>query len=212
MQGTALNFSAVCCTIDFPDDSSPRIVRLHCATKVQLLDDGRYGIYITSREIKAIDPGTDEENIIFKILSAPQNGYLENVISGKFISDHFTQKDLNMKSLLYIINPSVNVYEDSVEFVVTDLSGNRAEPQRLEIKWCRIELPQAMYEVCETEALVSLKITRGGYAADSAFISLQVNGVSAVVGQDFSSSPSRLIQFDPGTIIFIGHSEGIFLV
>ncbi|XP_073523974.1 FRAS1-related extracellular matrix protein 1 isoform X1 [Phyllobates terribilis] len=184
--------------IDFPDDSSPRIVHLHCATKVQLLDDGRYGIYITSREIKAIDPGTEEENIVFKILRAPQNGYLENVISGKFISDHFTQKDLNMKFLLYIINPSVNVYEDSVEFTVTDLSGNKAEPQSLEIKWCGIELLQAMYEVCETEALVSLKMTRRGYSADSAFISLQVNGVSAVDGKDFSTSPSRLIQFDPG--------------
>ncbi|XP_044128198.1 FRAS1-related extracellular matrix protein 1 [Bufo gargarizans] len=184
--------------VDFPDDTSPRIVHLYCAAQIQLLDDGRYGIYITSREIKAIDPGTEEEKIIFKILRAPQRGYLENVVSGDFISDQFTQKDLSSKSLLYVVNPSVDVYEDSVEFEVTDPSGNRAAPQILEIKWSRVELLQDMYEVCEKEALVSLKITRWGYSVDSAFISLQVNGVSAVDGKDFSSSSSRLIQFDPG--------------
>ncbi|XP_075682835.1 FRAS1-related extracellular matrix protein 1 [Rhinoderma darwinii] len=184
--------------VDFPDVTIPRIVHLYCATKVQLLDDGRYGIYITSREIKAIDPGTEEERIVFKILRTPQRGYLENVISGKFIADQFTQKDLSCKSLLYIVNPSVDVYEDSVKFEATDPSGNRATPQVLEIKWSRIELPEAIYEVCETEALVSLKITRWGNSVDSAFISLQVNGVSAVDGKDFSTNPSRLIQFDPG--------------
>ncbi|KAG9486701.1 hypothetical protein GDO78_006860 [Eleutherodactylus coqui] len=186
--------------VDFPDDTSPRIVHLHCATKVQLLDDGRYGIYITSREVKAISPGTEEEKIVFKILRAPQRGYLENVISGKFIADQFTQKDLRSKSLLYVVNPSVDVFEDSVEFEVTDLSGNKAAPQILEIKWCRIEWLWAEYEVCETEALVSLKLARSGYPVDSAFISLQVNGVSAVNGKDFSTSPSRLLQFDPAWI------------
>ncbi|XP_056377142.1 FRAS1-related extracellular matrix protein 1 [Hyla sarda] len=184
--------------VDFPDDIIPRIIHLFCVSKVQLLDDGRYGTYITSREIMAIDPGTKEENIVFKILKAPQRGYLENVLSGKFIVDQFTQKDLSSKSLLYIINPSVDECEDSIHFEVTDSSGNRAAPQILEIKWSRIELLQGIYEVCESEALVPLKITRRGYSVDSAFISLQVNGVSAVDGKDFSTNPSRLIQFDPG--------------
>ncbi|XP_069818077.1 FRAS1-related extracellular matrix protein 1 isoform X2 [Dendropsophus ebraccatus] len=184
--------------VDFPDDISPRLVHLFCATNVQLLDDGRYGIYITSREIKATDPLTQEEDIVFKILRTPQRGYLENVISGKFITDQFTQKDVSSRSLLYIVKPSADVCEDSMEFEVTDPSGNKAAPQILEIKWSRIELLQAIYEVCETEELVALKIARKGYSGDSAFISLQVNGVSAVDGKDFSTNPSKLIQFDPG--------------
>ncbi|XP_072009032.1 FRAS1-related extracellular matrix protein 1 isoform X1 [Engystomops pustulosus] len=184
--------------VDFPDVTSPSIVSFHCATNFQLLDDGRYGTYLTSREIKAIDPGTEEENIVFKILRAPQRGYLENVLSGKFIADQFTQKDLSTKSLLYIVSPSCAVFEDSIEFEVTDPSGNRAAPQIFEIKWSCIEVLQAIYEVCETEKLVSLKIIRRGYSVDSAFISLQVKGGSAVDGKDFSTGPSRLIQFDPG--------------
>ncbi|XP_075065902.1 FRAS1-related extracellular matrix protein 1 isoform X2 [Mixophyes fleayi] len=183
--------------VDFPDNTSPRIGHLNCATKVQVLRDGRYGIYITSRELKAIDPGTEEEKMVFKILSGPQKSYLENVTSGRFIKEQFTQKDLNRKSILYVINPTLDVFHDIVEFQVTDPAGNTATPQVLEIKWSHIELLQAIYEVCETEAVVSLKITRRGYPVDSAFISLKVNGISAVDGKDFSSSPSRLIQFDP---------------
>ncbi|XP_073491759.1 FRAS1-related extracellular matrix protein 1 isoform X1 [Aquarana catesbeiana] len=184
--------------VDFPDDTSPKIVILQCATKVQLIRDGQYGIYITSRELKVTDPGTEDENITFKILSAPQKSHLENVTSGRIIKEQFTQKDLNNKSILYIINPSLDVYEDTIEFEVSDPAGNRVLPKILSLKWSRIEVLQAKYEVCETEAVVSLKLTRKGYLVDSAFITMMVNGISAMDGKDFSTSPSKLIQFDPG--------------
>ncbi|KAM9330675.1 FRAS1-related extracellular matrix protein 1 [Gastrophryne carolinensis] len=184
--------------VDLPDNTSPRIVQIQCATKVQFIREGQFGIYVTSRELKAIDPGTEDANIVFKILSGPHKSYLENATSGTFITEQFTQKDINSKSILYIINPSADVYEDAVEFDVSDPAGNRASSEMLVLKWSRIELLQAKYEVCETEATVSLKITRKGYAADSAFIALTVNGISAVDGKDFSVNPSKLIQFDPG--------------
>ncbi|KAM5193950.1 FRAS1-related extracellular matrix protein 1 [Mantella aurantiaca] len=184
--------------VDFPDDTSPKIVHLECATKVQLIRDGQYGIFITSRELKANDPGTEDENIVFKILSAPQKSYLENVTSGKIIKEQFTQKDLNSKFILYTINPSLDVYDDAMEFEVSDPVGNRALPQILGLKWSCIELLQVKYEVCETDAVVSLKLTRRGYPVDSAFVTVMVNGINAIEGKDFSIGSSKLIQFDPG--------------
>uniref|UniRef100_A0A8C5M3X5 FRAS1 related extracellular matrix 1 n=1 Tax=Leptobrachium leishanense TaxID=445787 RepID=A0A8C5M3X5_9ANUR len=184
--------------VDPLDNTVPRIIHLLCITKVDLLRNGQYGIYITSRDLKAIDEDTSDNNIIFKILSGPHSSYLENVTTGSFVREQFTQKDLNSKSILYVINPSLDIYHDSIEFEVKDAAGNRAAPEILEIKWSRIELLQAMYEVCESEAVVGLKITRKGYPVDSAFISLKVNEVTAVDGKDFSTSPSRLLQFDPG--------------
>ncbi|KAM4706960.1 FRAS1-related extracellular matrix protein 1 [Discoglossus pictus] len=184
--------------VDFLDSIAPRIIHLHCPSKVELLRSGQYGIYITSRELKASDPDTEDENILFKILRGPHYGYLENIKTGSFIQERFTQKDLNSKLVLYVINPSLDIYRDTIEFEISDPAGNRAAPQILELKWSQIEMLQAMHEVCETEAMVSLKITRKGYPVDSAFISLKVNEISAMDGKDFSANPSRLVQFDPG--------------
>ncbi|XP_053321913.1 FRAS1-related extracellular matrix protein 1 [Spea bombifrons] len=184
--------------VDLLDVTPPRILHLHCSTKVEHLRNSQYGIYITSRDLKTSDAGTTDDKITFKILSGPHYSYLENTTTGGFIRERFTQKDLNSKSILYIINPSLDVYHDTVEFEVSDPVGNRAAPQTLELKWSLIELLQATYEVCETEAMVSLKITRRGYPVDSAFISLKVNEISAMDGKDFSTSSSRLLQFDPG--------------
>ncbi|KAM4807956.1 FRAS1-related extracellular matrix protein 1 [Rhinophrynus dorsalis] len=184
--------------VDSLDTTAPKIVHHHCLTKVEVLKSGKHGIYITSRYLKASDQDTEDERIVFNILRGPRYGYLENVTTGSFIRERFTQKDLNSKSILYLINPSLDVFHDTVEFEVSDPAGNKAAPQILELKWSQIELLQAMYEVCETEAMVSVKITRRGYPVDSAFISLKVNEISAADGKDFSMSPTRLIQFDPG--------------
>lgn len=45
---------------------------------------------------------------------------------------------------------------------------------RLELKWSKIELQQAVYELCENEEMLSLKITRSGYKGDSAFVAMKV--------------------------------------
>ncbi|CAH2293764.1 FRAS1-related extracellular matrix 1 isoform X1 [Pelobates cultripes] len=184
--------------VDPLDSTPPRILHLRCVSNVELLGNGQYGIYITSRHLKALDADTPDDKIIFRILSGPHYSYLENATTGNVIHERFSQKDLNMKSILYVINPLLDIYYDTLEFDVTDSAENWATPETLEIKWSHIELPQAMYEVCETEAVVGLKITRKGYSGDSAFISLKVNEISAVNWKDFSTLPSKLIQFDPG--------------
>ncbi|XP_057262244.1 FRAS1-related extracellular matrix protein 1 isoform X6 [Pezoporus wallicus] len=184
--------------VDHLDKMAPKIIHLHCSSDVELLKNGNYGIYITARSLKASDPNTEDDKIIFKILQGPRYGYLENITTGGFIQESFSQKDLNSKIMLYVINPLWEVNADDLEFQVTDASGNSAVPQRLELRWSRIEMQQTEYEVCETMGVVSLKITRAGHSAESAFVDVKVNEVSAVLGQDFTVTSSKLVQFDPG--------------
>ncbi|KAM6991451.1 FRAS1-related extracellular matrix protein 1 [Passerculus sandwichensis] len=184
--------------VDHLDKMAPKITHLHCFSDVELLKNGNYGIYITARSLRASDPDTEDDKIIFKILRGPHYGFLENITTGGFIQDGFSQKDLNSKIILYVINKSREVNSDSLEFRVTDASGNSAAPQRLELRWSRIEMLQTEYEVCENTGVVSLKITRAGHLGESAFITVKVNEISARLGKDFTVTPSKLVQFDPG--------------
>ncbi|XP_069094919.1 FRAS1-related extracellular matrix protein 1 [Pleurodeles waltl] len=184
--------------VDRVDKSAPRIAHIQNPSTVELLKNERYGIYITSKDLKASYPGTEDGEIIFRILRGPHYGYLENITSGGFIREQFTQRDLNGKTILYVIDPFLEINSDRLELQVMDLRGNKAPSQILELKWSKVEFLQHDYEVCENVGLVALKIVRTGTPKDSAFIAIKVNGVSAKDGEDFTSSPSKLIQFDPG--------------
>uniref|UniRef100_A0A4W3JEP0 FRAS1-related extracellular matrix protein 1 n=1 Tax=Callorhinchus milii TaxID=7868 RepID=A0A4W3JEP0_CALMI len=185
----------------FTIEAAPRIIYLRCPSKVDVLKNGRYGIYISSRSLKASDIDSKDEEIIFRILSPPLFGYLENVTSGGFIHNTFTQRDLNSKTILYIINPSVEVTSDTLEFQVSDRTGNSAIPQILELKWSRIEMALSEYQVCEDGGTLSVKVVRTGYSMESSFIGIKVNDISARAGKDFTHSSANLIQFDPGVSV-----------
>uniref|UniRef100_A0A8C0WGN4 FRAS1-related extracellular matrix protein 1 n=1 Tax=Castor canadensis TaxID=51338 RepID=A0A8C0WGN4_CASCN len=184
--------------VDQLDKTAPRLMYLHSPSQVRRLKNGCYGIYITSRVLKASDPDTQDDQIIFKILRGPLHGHLENTTTGEFIHEKFSQKDLNSKTILYIINPSLEVNSDTMEFQIMDPTGNSATPQILELKWSHIEWSQTEYEVCENAGVLPLEVTRRGYSMDSAFVGVKVNQVSATIGKDFTVTVSKLVQFDPG--------------
>lgn len=64
------------------DKSPPEVVKLLPLWKAELLADGRYGIFLSSRELKAKDDHSREEELIFSIVRPPYFGYLENITSG----------------------------------------------------------------------------------------------------------------------------------
>ncbi|XP_078251766.1 FRAS1-related extracellular matrix protein 1a [Rhinoraja longicauda] len=184
--------------VDHVDKDAPKIVYLQCPSNVKVFKNGQYGIYISFRELKASDMDTKDEELIFHILRVPHFGYLENVTTGGFIHDNFTQQDLNSKTIIYIIAPSSEVTSDSLEFLVSDPTGNSAAPQTLEFKWSRIEMLVSEYQVCEDAGVFSVKVVRTGYLAESSFIGIKVNSITATVGKDFTLNSANLLQFDPG--------------
>ncbi|KAI4900130.1 hypothetical protein NFI96_005432 [Prochilodus magdalenae] len=68
--------------IEALDSSAPRVMVLETLWKVELLKDGRYGIYISSRELKAHDADSADDDLTFHILRVPYFGYLENATNG----------------------------------------------------------------------------------------------------------------------------------
>uniref|UniRef100_UPI0037E8F5E3 FRAS1-related extracellular matrix protein 1a n=1 Tax=Semicossyphus pulcher TaxID=241346 RepID=UPI0037E8F5E3 len=180
------------------DKSSPDVVKLLPLWKAELLDDGRYGIFLSSRGLKAEDSDSRDEELIFCIVRQPYFGYLENITTGGFVPQRFPQTELNKRSIVYIINPDRESLSDSVEFTVSDPLGNTGPSHTLEFGWSIVDLSQQQLSVCEDRRTVSLDITRRGNLAESSYVTVKVKEVTATAGKDFLFSPSSLIQFDPG--------------
>ncbi|XP_008304842.1 FRAS1-related extracellular matrix protein 1-like [Stegastes partitus] len=180
------------------DKSSPEVVKLLPLWKVELLADGRYGIFLSSRELKAQDSDSREVELMFCITRPPYFGYLENITTGVFVPQCFSQLELNKKTIVYIINPDRESLSDSLEFRVSDPLGNTGPSHILEFRWSSVELSQAESSACEQQGTLSLDIIRKGNLAESSYITVKVKEVTATAGKDFLLNPSSLIQFDPG--------------
>nr|XP_023676697.1 FRAS1-related extracellular matrix protein 1 [Paramormyrops kingsleyae] len=177
---------------------APRLVHLKVAWRAEVLKDGRYGIFVSSRELKAQGTDCHSEQLVFQVLRPPHFGYLENVTSGQFIRQRFTQRDLNRRNILYVINPASSALSDSLEFKVSDPLGNANPTHTFEFRWASLELSQAEYRVCEEEDLLLLTVLRSGNTAESSYVTIKVKEITASRGKDFTLSPSSLLQFDPG--------------
>ncbi|XP_060887337.1 FRAS1-related extracellular matrix protein 1a [Labrus mixtus] len=189
------------------DKSSPEVVKLLPLWKAELLDDGRYGIFLSSHELKAEDRDSRDEELILCIIRQPYFGYLENITTGGFVPQRFPQTELNKRSIVYIINPDRQSLSDSLEFTVSDPLGNTGPSHVLEFSWSTVEFSQAQYSVCEDQRTISVDINRKGNLAESSYVTIKVKEVTGTAGKDFLISPSSLIQFDPGVSKRIWQTE-----
>ncbi|XP_030579126.1 FRAS1-related extracellular matrix protein 1a isoform X2 [Archocentrus centrarchus] len=180
------------------DKSPPEVVKLLPLWKAEPLGDGRYGIFLSSRELKARDSNSREEELMFCIVRPPYFGFLENITTGGFVPQRFFQMELNKRTIVYIISLDTEALSDSLEFRVSDPLGNTGPSHLLEFIWSRVELSQTESSACEQQGTISLDIIRQGNLAISSYISVKVKEVTATAGKDFLVNPSTLIQFDPG--------------
>ncbi|KAG7255818.1 hypothetical protein CRUP_017527 [Coryphaenoides rupestris] len=182
------------------DNAAPEVVNLRPLWKAELLADRRYGIFLSSRELRARDGQSGDEEVRFCVVRPLYFGYLENTTTGDFVEHCFSQTDLNRRTIVYVINTAVESLSDSLEFKVSDPLGNVGAPHTLELRWSSMELSQSRYSVCEDQGTVSLEVTRKGNLAESSYVSVKVKEITATAGKDFQPSASSLIQFDPGVV------------
>ncbi|RVE60115.1 hypothetical protein OJAV_G00177700 [Oryzias javanicus] len=180
------------------DNSPPEVVRLLPLWKAERLTDGRFGIFVSSRELKAQDAESREEEVGFSITRQPYFGYLENNTTGGFVSQRFSQTELNKRSIVYVINPNSESLSDSLEFRVSDPVGNMGPAHILKFTWSSVEFSQLDSSACEQQGTFSMEVIRRGNLAESAFVTIKVHEGTAAAGKDFLTSASSLIQFDPG--------------
>ncbi|XP_018615142.2 FRAS1-related extracellular matrix protein 1a isoform X3 [Scleropages formosus] len=180
------------------DSPAPQIIQLQAAWRAELLKDGRYGIFVSSRELRAREAGGRNENITFQIIRGPSFGHLENASTGQFIRHGFTQRDLSRRIVLYVISLESEALSDSLQFQVLSPLRNHSLPHILEFHWASVEFSQTKFSVCEEEGRLSLTVLRRGNCAESSYVTVKVKEITASSGADFIPSPASLIQFDPG--------------
>ncbi|KTG35785.1 hypothetical protein cypCar_00019943, partial [Cyprinus carpio] len=108
-------------SIEILDKIPPSIINKEIPSTVENLLDGKQGIYITSKELKASDPDSPDYTLEFTITRPPH--------FGAYIKGRFTQKDLEQKAVHYGITADMEVTADSFEFQVTDPAGNTMLPE-----------------------------------------------------------------------------------
>ncbi|KAM9324646.1 FRAS1-related extracellular matrix protein 1-like [Gastrophryne carolinensis] len=187
--------------VEHVDKMPPKIVNKEVPSTVENLKDGRYAIQITSRNLKASDPDSADDELVYILLRSPRFGHLENAKTGDHIGRTFMQKDVNQRLIRYIINPVFDVNSDSFEFQVSDPAENKIAPELLELKWTVLQLDEPYYRSCENSGTLSIKLVRTGSSKDPAFVGIKVQEVSARLGLDFTHSSASLVQFDPGVSI-----------
>uniref|UniRef100_A0A6Q2YFW8 C-type lectin domain-containing protein n=1 Tax=Esox lucius TaxID=8010 RepID=A0A6Q2YFW8_ESOLU len=175
---------------------------LHSVFTVENLPGGsgdKQVIYITSRDLQASDPDSPTGELEFTITRPPHFGFLENALTGSYIKGRFTQKDLELRAVRFVIPTDLEVTGDSFEFRVSDPVGNTMLPEMLDLTWSRVELSATCYRVCENAGMLQVQIKRIGKSMDPAYIAIQVQHAAfRTVGKDFTHSTASLIQFDPG--------------
>uniref|UniRef100_A0A3P9DAJ0 Fras1 related extracellular matrix 1b n=1 Tax=Maylandia zebra TaxID=106582 RepID=A0A3P9DAJ0_9CICH len=187
--------------VDWVDRTPPTLTTRGSPSTVVDLGGGRYGIFITSRELQASDPDSPTEELEFSISRPPLLGYLENAATGSYIKGRFTQRDVDRRAVMFVLPADVEVTSDSFLFVLRDPAGNSALPQTLELSWSRVELSATCYRTCETAGILQIRVQRNGRSADPAYVAIQVDEGSAKAGRDFTHSTASLIQFDPGLTV-----------
>ncbi|XP_061748870.1 FRAS1-related extracellular matrix protein 1-like [Nerophis ophidion] len=176
--------------------SHPEIAMRLLLWKAELLSDGRYGIFLSSCEMKS--QNRKEEPLTISIIRQPYFGYLENMTTGGFARRRIAQTELKRKTVAYIIDPQMESLMDTLKFRVCGPKNNAGPSQILQLSWSSIELAKSEYSVCEDDKMVMVEIIRKGYIAESSYITVKVKEVTATAGIDFLLSTYSLVQFDPG--------------
>ncbi|KAK7889207.1 hypothetical protein WMY93_024767 [Mugilogobius chulae] len=143
--------------IDRPDRTPPSLLSRLSPSTVSSLGSGRFGIILDRSHLQASDPDSEDQELTFTITKPPRHGHLENLLTGSYIQTRFTQKDINQKSVVYLLPVDIDVTKDNFLFVLSDPAGNSLPPQSLDLTWSRVEFSASCYRTCETSGLCRSK-------------------------------------------------------
>ncbi|XP_077463908.1 FRAS1-related extracellular matrix protein 1b [Stigmatopora argus] len=180
------------------DRTPPVLTALGRPSEVVRLSDGRYGVFVTSKHLRAADDRAPPDQLRFSVLSPPTFGHLENVRTGAYVRGRFAQRDVESRSLVFVLPADADVTEDRFVFGLSDPAGNAAPPQTLTVSWSRIELAAQSFRICETAGALEIPLRRSGASAEPAYVAVRVRDGTAKAARDFTHSTASLVQFDPG--------------
>uniref|UniRef100_A0A8C4NL64 Calx-beta domain-containing protein n=1 Tax=Eptatretus burgeri TaxID=7764 RepID=A0A8C4NL64_EPTBU len=144
------------------DDSTPRIVMNHGIHWLEYTE-GQAANSITKKDLLTVDPDTSDDQIVYEMTSQPKLGFLENKLQPGVKVKTFTQEDVNLGVLRYVLRGDAgNTTRDSFQFLVKDNSKAVVNDNTFYIQWSLISFQKPMYHVNETAGMVSIAIKRTG--------------------------------------------------
>lgn len=181
-----------------PAKQPPRLDVNRVPDSLESLGSGRYGYVLNEGWLKATHPEVGPDDLLYTIVDRPRHGYLEHTVRQRVIRRRFTQRDVEDRKVVYVLNDKTQATNDSFTFRVQDRHSNTLDSQRFVFQWSLVEFAQQQYSVCEDVGTVTLTLVRRGSLKHSAFVDIQARGRSAREYEDFVPSKITQIQFDPG--------------
>ena len=68
----------------------------------------------------------------------------------------------------------------------------------MDLHWSIVELAKSSMIVCENVGTLSVRLIRTGNLGASVFVSIEAQDRTTKIGEDYSPSKARQVQFDPG--------------
>ncbi|XP_078258376.1 extracellular matrix organizing protein FRAS1 isoform X5 [Rhinoraja longicauda] len=144
------------------DDGTPRIVTNLGLQWLETMNNKAMNL-ITKRELFTIDPDTEDKQLVYEVTSEPSHGHLENKLRPGAPVLTFTQEDINLGLISYILNEDkIQKTMDTFKFLVKDSKPNIVSDNVFHIQWSLISFEYTSYNVSEKAGSVSVTVKRTG--------------------------------------------------
>ncbi|KPP66085.1 hypothetical protein Z043_115451, partial [Scleropages formosus] len=141
-------------------DCTPRVV---ANLGLQWLEytDNKVTSVISKKELLSVDP--EDREIVYEVTAEPVHGSLESRLSAGIRIRTFTQDDINLGLISYVLNEkAIHATMDSFTFSVRDNQSNMVNDNVFHIQWSLIFFEHTSYDVSELGGIAAVTVRRTG--------------------------------------------------
>ncbi|XP_053559271.1 LOW QUALITY PROTEIN: extracellular matrix organizing protein FRAS1 [Bombina bombina] len=173
------------------DDGTPRIVTNLGLQWLEYMD-GRATNIISKKELMTMDPDTEDKQLVYEISSGPYHGFLENKLKPGRPLTYFTQEDINLGLIRYILHEEkIKETMDNFKFLVKDSKPNVVSDNVFHIQWCLISFKHTSYNVSEKAGSISVTVHRTGNLNQYAIVLCRTEQGTATSSSSVGSRPGQ---------------------
>ncbi|XP_073717143.1 extracellular matrix organizing protein FRAS1 [Misgurnus anguillicaudatus] len=173
------------------DDGTPRIVTNLGLQWLEYMENKATNL-ISKKELLTVDPDTDDGQLTYEVTTEPKYGYLESKLKpGKPITS-FTQADINLGLIRYVLNENKNQETmDNFKFLVKDSKPNVVSDNVFHIQWSLISFEHKSYNVSEKDGTVAVTVKRTGNLNQYAIVLCRTEQGTATSTSSMGSRPGQ---------------------
>ncbi|XP_036384589.1 extracellular matrix protein FRAS1-like [Megalops cyprinoides] len=172
------------------DDGTPRVVTNLGLQWLEYIGN-KVATVISKKELLAMDPDTDDAQLVYEVTTGPKHGFLESSLRPGTPISNFTQADINLGLIHYVLHEE-NIEEtaDNFTFLVKGSKPAEVTDNTFHIWWSLITFEHSSYNVSELAGSVVVTVKRTGSLSHYAMVLCHTEPGSAT--SDLGSSPGKL--------------------